>query len=165
MPQRPARGRKIRASFYPLRLRCQGSEQAEARPFRRLVEEGHRPRRVGVEHQSLDLRQHHLGDEGQGQRPRVGQRQPLQMRELLPRCLEAVAGGRAIAAELAAAGLPALTSADVVALVRSGDVTALRTVRDAGRAIGEVLATCVSMLNPSVIVLGGSVAEAGERVL
>ncbi|MGW6132452.1 ROK family protein [Cellulomonas sp. NPDC055163] len=80
-------------------------------------------------------------------------------------CLEAVAGGRAIAAELAAAGLPALTSADVVALVRAGDVTALRTVRDAGRAIGEVLATCVSMLNPSVIVLGGSVAEAGEHLL
>ncbi|WP_298455367.1 ROK family transcriptional regulator [uncultured Cellulomonas sp.] len=80
-------------------------------------------------------------------------------------CLEALASGRAIAAQLTAAGVPAGSSADVVALVRAGDLAATAAVRDAGRALGEVLAACVSMLNPSVIVVGGIVAEAGEHLL
>ena len=80
-------------------------------------------------------------------------------------CLEALASGRAIAAELTAAGIAASSSADVVALVRAGDLTATAAVREAGRALGGVLAACVSMLNPSVIVVGGAVAEAGEHLL
>lgn len=80
-------------------------------------------------------------------------------------CLEAVASGPAIAAALAAQGIPAATGADVVALVRAGDVDAGREVREAGRHIGGVLAACVSMLNPSVIVIGGQVAEAGEHLI
>lgn len=80
-------------------------------------------------------------------------------------CLEAIVSGRAIAAQLTEAGLPATSSADVVALVRAGDPRASAAVRDAGRALGSVLATCVSMLNPSVIVIGGHVAEAGEHLL
>ena len=80
-------------------------------------------------------------------------------------CLEALASGRAVATALTAAGIPATSSAEVVALVRAGNVTASHAVRDAGRTIGEVLAACVSMLNPSVIVIGGSLAEAGENLL
>jgi predicted NBD/HSP70 family sugar kinase len=80
-------------------------------------------------------------------------------------CLEALASGRAIAAELTAAGIAASSSADVVALVRAGDLTATAAVREAGRALGGVLAACVSLLNPSVIVVGGAVAEAGEHLL
>jgi predicted NBD/HSP70 family sugar kinase len=80
-------------------------------------------------------------------------------------CLEAIASGPAIAATLTAAGTPATTSADVVALVRAGDLDAGRAVRDAGRHIGGVLAACVSLLNPSVIVIGGQVAEAGEHLI
>jgi len=80
-------------------------------------------------------------------------------------CLEAQASGRAVALALAEAGVPAASSADVVALVRSGNVTASHAVREAGRTIGGVLAACVSMLNPSVIVIGGSLAGAGENLL
>ncbi len=80
-------------------------------------------------------------------------------------CLEAVAAGPAIAAALKARGVAAETGADVVALVRAGDVDASREVREAGRHIGDVLAACVSMLNPSVIVIGGQVAEAGEHLI
>jgi len=80
-------------------------------------------------------------------------------------CLEAVASGPAIAGELRARGLDATTSADVVALVRAGDLTASHAVREAGRSIGGVLAACVSLLNPSVIVVGGQVAEAGEHLI
>ncbi|WP_426594781.1 ROK family protein [Cellulomonas sp. McL0617] len=80
-------------------------------------------------------------------------------------CLEALSSGPAIADALRALGVDARTSADVVALVRAGDPDASREVREAGRRIGDVLAACVSMLNPSVIVIGGIVAEAGEHLL
>jgi predicted NBD/HSP70 family sugar kinase len=80
-------------------------------------------------------------------------------------CLEAVASGAAVAASLREQGLEAGSSSDVVALVRGGNMAATQAVRQAGRDIGEVLAACVSMLNPSVIVMGGSLAAAGEMLL
>lgn len=80
-------------------------------------------------------------------------------------CLEAVASGRALAEQLAATGLPARDGSDVVALVRAGDLAAGRAVRQAGREIGSVLAACVSLLNPSLVVIGGVVAEAGEHLI
>ena len=80
-------------------------------------------------------------------------------------CLEAVAAGPAIAAKLRDLGVPAGSTADVVELIRGGDPVALTTVRQAGRDIGAVLATCVNLLNPSVIVIGGPIAEAGEHLL
>jgi glucokinase len=80
-------------------------------------------------------------------------------------CLEAVASGSAIAARLTAAGIPADTSTDVVALARAGSVAAIQQIRQAGRDIGEVLATAVSLFNPSVIVVGGSLSQAGEHLI
>jgi predicted NBD/HSP70 family sugar kinase len=80
-------------------------------------------------------------------------------------CLEAVASGNAIAAWLRARGLTANDTSDVVALVRSGDVTTSQAVRQAGREIGSVLAACVSMLNPSLIVIGGVIADASEHLI
>jgi predicted NBD/HSP70 family sugar kinase len=80
-------------------------------------------------------------------------------------CLEAVASGQAVAAALSAQGLDAMDSAGVVALVRSRGAAASQAVRQAGRDIGGVLASCVSMLNPSVIVIGGVVADAGEHLI
>jgi predicted NBD/HSP70 family sugar kinase len=80
-------------------------------------------------------------------------------------CLEAVASGDAIAAKLQAQGIEAHTSSDVVRLARSGSVETIALVREAGRMIGEVLASVVSLLNPSVIVIGGPLADAGEGLL
>src|SRR6478735_38100 len=80
-------------------------------------------------------------------------------------CLEALAAGPAIAARLRARGLEAHSTADVVDLVRAGNSAALQEVRQAGREIGGVLATCVNLLNPSVIVIGGRLADAGEHLL
>jgi len=80
-------------------------------------------------------------------------------------CLEAVAGGRALALRLAAAGHEASDSRDVVRLVRQGDAEAIRMVREAGRDIGEVLAACVNFFNPRVIVLGGDIGEVHEQLL
>ena len=38
-------------------------------------------------------------------------------------------------------------------------------MRQAGRDIGEVLTACVSLINPSVIAIGGSMARAGEHLI
>jgi predicted NBD/HSP70 family sugar kinase len=80
-------------------------------------------------------------------------------------CLEAIAGGRAIAERLAAAGRDATGSRDVVRLVRAGDTLAIRFVREAGRLLGEVLASCVNLFNPGAIVIGGALGEAHEPLL
>lgn len=80
-------------------------------------------------------------------------------------CLEAVAGGPAITRALRELGITATSNSDIVDLVKGGNIPAAHAVRQAGRTIGEVLATCVSLLNPSVIVIGGSLAQAGESLI
>jgi predicted NBD/HSP70 family sugar kinase len=80
-------------------------------------------------------------------------------------CLEAVAGGRALAERLTEAGVEAERSQDVVELVRAGDPLATRLVREAGRHLGEVLAASVNFFNPRVIVIGGDLGGAHEQLL
>jgi predicted NBD/HSP70 family sugar kinase len=80
-------------------------------------------------------------------------------------CLEAVAGGHALATALTEAGIEAANSRDVVALVRGGNPLAVRMVREAGRSLGEVLAGCVNFFNPQVVVIGGDLAEVHEQLL
>ena len=80
-------------------------------------------------------------------------------------CLEAVAGGQALAERLADAGADASHSRDVVRLVQGGHPGAIRMVRDAGRTLGEVLAGTVNFFNPAVIVIGGDIAEAHAQLL
>ncbi len=75
-------------------------------------------------------------------------------------CLEAVAGGRAIARELAVE-----RTRDVVRLVQEGNADAIQRVRAAGRALGEVLAACVNFFNPRVIVIGGDLGDVHEHLL
>jgi predicted NBD/HSP70 family sugar kinase len=80
-------------------------------------------------------------------------------------CLEAHAGGGAMAARLRAHGLDAAHSRAVVELARSGEAAAVQLVRESGRLIGEVLAALVNLHNPSVIVIGGDVSRAHEQLL
>lgn len=80
-------------------------------------------------------------------------------------CLEAVAGSPAIIADLRGIGRDITTVAELVALVKSGDTAAIQAVRQAGRDIGEVLTVCVSIVNPSVITIGGALAQAGEHII
>ncbi|MET9274528.1 ROK family transcriptional regulator [Kribbella sp. NPDC003557] len=75
-------------------------------------------------------------------------------------CLEAIASAAALAGRLGVR-----TSQDIVDLVRSGNTAATTAVRQAGREIGTVLAAAVSLLNPSVIVVGGSLSQAGDSLL
>jgi predicted NBD/HSP70 family sugar kinase len=80
-------------------------------------------------------------------------------------CLEAVAGGGALALQLTAAGLPTANVRDVVSRVREGHPEVTAMIRTAGRQLGEVLAASVNAFNPAVIVIGGDLAEADEPLL
>ena len=80
-------------------------------------------------------------------------------------CLEALASGPAIARELRAMGIDAASGNDVVDLVKHGNIDAIQAVRQAGRDIGEVLTACVSLMNPSVIAIGGSMSRVGEHLI
>jgi glucokinase len=58
-----------------------------------------------------------------------------------------------------------MTAAQVVAALRRGDGRVFDAVRQAGRDVGEVVALMVNVLNPSVIVVGGSIGNAGEALI
>ena len=79
-------------------------------------------------------------------------------------CIEAVAGGGALAERMRAAGRDVTGVGGVVELTRTGDPAAVALVREAGREIGEVVATVVNILNPAVLVLGGALADAGDEL-
>lgn len=94
-------------------------------------------------------------------------------------CLEAVAGGHALAraaSELAgsvpnsqlsrigsAAG--ALTAVDIGTALRNGDMAAVELIKSAGASIGEVLAGLVNFFNPSLIILGGGLINVGDLLI
>jgi glucokinase-like ROK family protein len=94
-------------------------------------------------------------------------------------CLEAVFSGAALAREATAAARsgasPALadrlaaggtvTSRDVAEGAAEGDVTCIKLIRDGGRRLGAVLAGLVSFTNPSMIVIGGGLAQLGHILL
>jgi glucokinase-like ROK family protein len=94
-------------------------------------------------------------------------------------CLEAVFSGSAMArdalaaarsgespalAERLAAGID-VSARDVAEGAAEGDVTCIRLIRDGGRRVGSVLATLVSFANPSMIVIGGGLAQLGHVLL
>ncbi len=80
-------------------------------------------------------------------------------------CVEAVAGGTAIAARLREGGYDCTGAGGVAALVHAGNADASRLVRDAGRLIGTVVANLVNSFNPAVIVVGGEIAMAHAHLL
>ena len=93
-------------------------------------------------------------------------------------CLEALAGGRAIALQGQDAvrrGLPtrleiiqppeSITARDVAMAAQMGDLTAQKIIADAGNYLGIAIANIVNLLNPEVIVIGGGVAQSGDLLL
>jgi predicted NBD/HSP70 family sugar kinase len=73
-------------------------------------------------------------------------------------CLAAVASGGAVARRLAEAGAPAASGSDVRDLLAAGHPEAAALARQAGRLVGEVLATVVTLLNPGVLMIAGDLA-------
>ncbi|UXS34586.1 ROK family transcriptional regulator [Agrobacterium tumefaciens] len=80
-------------------------------------------------------------------------------------CVEARAAGWAIARELRKEGIEAHTARDVTRLVEFGQPLAIHLVRESGRILGEVMTSLVSILNPQMIVIGGTLAIANDHLL
>jgi glucokinase-like ROK family protein len=94
-------------------------------------------------------------------------------------CLEALAGGGALARDGEAVARDGrsprlrealerdgrVTAADVARAASFGDPVAAALLADAGRRVGLMLASVVNFFNPSLVVLGGGVAQSGERLL
>ncbi|HEY9440641.1 MAG TPA: ROK family transcriptional regulator [Streptomyces sp.] len=80
-------------------------------------------------------------------------------------CLETFTAARYVLPLLRPSHGPDLTMERVVQLAREGDPGCRRVVGDVGRHIGSGVANLCNLLNPSRVVLGGSLAEAGELVL
>jgi predicted NBD/HSP70 family sugar kinase len=93
-------------------------------------------------------------------------------------CLEAMAGGRAIAqrallavragqrtqlARLAHPGEP--TARDVAQAAQNGDTVCQQLLADAGRHIGSALAGLINLLNPGMVIVGGGVVGAGPYLM
>ncbi|WP_291749690.1 ROK family protein [Bauldia sp.] len=80
-------------------------------------------------------------------------------------CVEARAAGWAIARDLRAQGIEARDAKDVLALVEQNRPEAVTLVRRSGQVIGEAIADVVSILNPRVVAVGGTLAGTSDHLL
>lgn len=80
-------------------------------------------------------------------------------------CLETVVASGPLVRLLRTTHGPDVTVADVVEGARSGDVACRRVLADAGRSIGQALATICNVFNPDRLVIGGELSVAGEPLL
>ena len=80
-------------------------------------------------------------------------------------CLETFTAARYVLELLRGSHGEGLTIPRMVQLGREGDPGCRRVIGDVGRHIGMGVASLCNLLNPSRIVLGGDLAEAGELVL
>lgn len=79
-------------------------------------------------------------------------------------CLEAYASIPTVQAMMASQ-LPGATIDQILGAARDGNVSALRTLEDAGLHVGWGLAAAVNLLNPDLVVVGGEMARAGDLLL
>ena len=91
-------------------------------------------------------------------------------------CLEAFAGGRAIELQaqqlvesgkrtlLADPNLKTIRVHDVADAARRGDLAAQEILHRAGMFIGIAIAGLINLINPSVVIIGGGVAEVGDLI-
>lgn len=82
----------------------------------------------------------------------------------VPNCLESVASGGALVAQLVEQGYDLHGPQDVVALALSADPVAVAAAREAGVLIGTVLAGMVNVLNPRTVVIGGIMSASAVLV-
>ncbi len=94
-------------------------------------------------------------------------------------CLEALAGGAALARDGEAAARDGrserlghaldqhghVTAEDVARAASFGDPFAVSLLQAAGHRVGLTLASVVNFFNPSLIVIGGGVAQSGDQLL
>jgi glucokinase len=62
-------------------------------------------------------------------------------------------------------GASPLTPKVISAAAAAGSVAAAETLHEAGRVLGALLVTLVNVFNPERVVIGGGIAQAGDRLL
>lgn len=89
-------------------------------------------------------------------------------------CLEAFAGGHAIASQarklaasskrtiLSEKSIDSLTALDVAEAARKGDLVSQEILKRSGVYIGIAIAGLINLFNPSTVIIGGGVAQAGD---
>lgn len=93
-------------------------------------------------------------------------------------CLEAIAGGRAIALQAQEAvrkgkrtqltaiqPVESISAREVASAARRGDLLAQQILAKAGTHIGIAIAGLINLFNPGMIVIGGGVARTGDLLL
>lgn len=80
-------------------------------------------------------------------------------------CVAKLASLSAIADTLRDAGVRVDDKHDVAALVANGVVEAIHAVRQAGRDVGDLLIGSVSLMNPSLIIIGGDWGQSVEHLI
>lgn len=80
-------------------------------------------------------------------------------------CLETVASSQAVCALLEQSRGEPVPLPRLLDLVRAGDRGARRAVGDAGEAVGNAIAASVNLLNPTLVIIGGALAAAGDILL
>ena len=58
-----------------------------------------------------------------------------------------------------------VTAEDVAKAASFGDAVAVALLQSAGRRVGLMLASVVNFFNPSLVVIGGGVAQSGDQLL
>jgi predicted NBD/HSP70 family sugar kinase len=80
-------------------------------------------------------------------------------------CLETIAATGALVDLLRRSHGEDLTTEAMLEAARRGDLGCRRVIHDAGRALGQVVATLLNVLNPELLVVGGDLAGAGDLLL
>jgi glucokinase-like ROK family protein len=93
-------------------------------------------------------------------------------------CLEAIAGGKAIAAKARQAieqnkntelanirPVESITAIEIANAAARGDLVAQEILAEAGNQLGIAITSLVNLFNPSVVVVGGGVAQTGDLFL
>jgi len=80
-------------------------------------------------------------------------------------CLETFAAGDALVELLRSSLGHELTAEEIVHQAVEGDVACRRAIADAGRHLGHAVGAICNLINPSRVVVGGSIGQAGELLL
>jgi predicted NBD/HSP70 family sugar kinase len=80
-------------------------------------------------------------------------------------CLETVAATGALVDLLRRSHGDNFTVAAMIEAAQAGDAGCRRVIGDAGRALGQVVATLLNVLNPEMLIVGGDLAAAGDLLL
>ena len=86
-------------------------------------------------------------------------------KNIVERIQEKIASGRSTTLVTAANAGAALTPRMIAEAAQAGDALAIEIFAETGRYIGIALTSIAHILNPQIAIIGGGIAEAGEKLL